>query len=56
MKPEKKYQNALDFIYSFIDLSVSRDQRYSPERFDLSRMYRLMSKLGDPQLDFDIIH
>ena len=56
MELERKYQEALDFIYSFIDLSVSRDLRYSPERFDLSRMYSLMSKLGDPQLNFEIIH
>lgn len=56
MKTEKEYQRSLDYIYSFIDLSLTRNLRYSPDRFDLSRMYKLMSLLGDPQLDYDVIH
>jgi len=56
MDLEKEYQRSLDFIYSFIDLSITRNLRYSPDKFDLSRMYGLMSSLGDPQLNYDVVH
>jgi len=56
MEIERDYQKSLDFIYSFIDLSITRNLRYSPERFDLSRMFKLMALLRDPQLDYDVIH
>jgi len=56
MEIERDYQKSLDFIYSFIDLSITRNLRYSPEKFDLSRMFKLMALLGDPQLDYDVIH
>lgn len=56
MDLDKGYQESLDFIYSFIDLSVTRHLRYSPEKFDISRMYKLMSLLRDPQLNYDVIH
>lgn len=56
MEIEREYQKTLDFIYSFIDLSFTRHLRYSPERFDLSRMYGLMSQFGDPQFNYDVIH
>ncbi len=56
METEKEYQRSLDYIYSFIDLSLTRNLRYSPDKFDLSRMYKLMSLIGDPQLNYDVIH
>ena len=56
MDIEKEYQKSLDFIYSFIDLSITRNLRYSPEKFNLSRMDKLMALLGEPQLDYDVIH
>jgi len=56
MEIEREYQRSLDFIYSFIDLSITRNLRYSPEKFNLSRMDKLMALLGDPQLDYDVIH
>ena len=56
MEIEREYQRSLDFIYSFIDLSITRNLRYSPDKFDLSRMYGLMSSLGDPQLNYDVVH
>jgi dihydrofolate synthase/folylpolyglutamate synthase len=56
MEVEREYQISLDFIYSFIDLSITRKLRYSPEKFDLTRMYGLMSLLGDPQVDYDVVH
>ncbi len=56
MEIEREYQRSLDFIYSFIDLSITRNLRYSPEKFNLSRMDKLMVLLGDPQLNYDVIH
>ncbi len=56
MEKENEYQRSLDYIYSFIDLSLTRNLRYSPDKFDLSRMYKLMSLIGDPQLNYDVIH
>ena len=35
---EVAYQSALDYIYSFVDYSLTRNLRYSAEKFDLSRM------------------
>jgi len=56
MSTEREYQRSLDFIYSFIDLSITRNLRYSPDKFDLSRMYGVMSLLGNPQLNYDVVH
>ena len=56
MDIEREYQRSLDFIYSFIDLSITRNLRYSPDKFNLSRMYVVMSLLGNPQLNYDVVH
>jgi len=50
------YQEALDYIYSFVDYSLTRSLRYSPEKFDLSRMNHLLNLIGNPHRDFRIIH
>jgi len=53
---EQKYEEALDFLYSFIDYSLKRNFRNAAEKFNLDRMYKFMALLGDPQKDYDIIH
>lgn len=50
------YQGALDYLYSFIDYSVKRSYRYSPETFDLGRVRELLARLGDPQDAYASIH
>ncbi len=50
------YQQALDYLYSFIDYSVKRSYRYSPETFDLGRVRELLARLGNPQDSFASIH
>ena len=50
------YQEALDYIYSFVDLGLTRNLRYSPEKFNLDRMNELMKMLGNPQKDYQVIH
>ena len=56
MSENSKYQESLDFLYSFIDYSLSKDLRYSPEKFNLDRMRHLMRLLGNPEDDYKIIH
>lgn len=53
---EKDYQNALDYLYSFIDYSLKRNFRNAAEKFNLDRMCQFMHYLGDPQEDYAIIH
>jgi dihydrofolate synthase/folylpolyglutamate synthase len=56
MNVEEKYQETLDYLYSYIDYSLVRNLRYSPEKFDLTRMYAFMEALGNPQEEYPIIH
>jgi dihydrofolate synthase/folylpolyglutamate synthase len=53
---EPEYQQTLDYLYSFVDYSLVRNLRYSPEKFDLSRMFAFMEALGNPQAGYPIIH
>lgn len=50
------YDQALDFIYSQIDFSLTKQQRYSEEVFNLDRMYQFMDQLGNPQNAYKTIH
>ena len=50
------YQDALDYLYSFVDYSVQRSYRYSPEVFDLERVRTLLRRLGDPQAQYPTLH
>ena len=53
---DQKYEEALDFLYSFIDYSLKRNFRYAPDKFNLDRMRKLMELLGNPERDFKIVH
>lgn len=50
------YQEALDYLYSFVDYSRERSDRYSADAFDLARMVDLTSRLGNPQLAYPTVH
>ena len=54
--PQAAFQEALDYLYSFIDYSVQRSYRYSPEEFDLGRVRQLLAALGNPQDQFSSVH
>ncbi len=56
MDVESAYQAALDYLYSFVDYSLTRNLRYSPEKFDLARMDALMARLGHPERQYAVIH
>ncbi|MBN2044874.1 MAG: bifunctional folylpolyglutamate synthase/dihydrofolate synthase [Anaerolineales bacterium] len=50
------YQQALDYLFSFVDFSLTHQEQIAPERFELERMFRLMAMLGNPQQSFGAIH
>lgn len=56
MDIELAYQQALDYLYTFVDYSLTRQLRYTPEKFNLDRMRQLLDILGNPQQDFPVIH
>jgi len=56
MDTESLYQKQLEFLYSFIDHSMTRNLRNSPENFNLDRMRSMMSILGDPQNKYKVVH
>jgi dihydrofolate synthase/folylpolyglutamate synthase len=53
---DTRYQEALDYIYSFIDYSVERSYRYSADTFELDRVRELLDALGNPQDSFRSFH
>lgn len=56
MELEEKYQETLDYLYRFVDFSLVRNLRYSPEKFDLSRMFDFVEALGNPHTHYPVIH
>lgn len=52
----RAYQEALDYLYSFVDYSLTRGFRYNPEAFDLGRMVRFLDLLGNPHRAYQVIH
>jgi dihydrofolate synthase/folylpolyglutamate synthase len=54
--PVRGYQEALDYLYSFVDYSVKRKYRYSAEIFDLARVRDLLAAMGNPQELFPSVH
>lgn len=56
MDLETRYQQALDYLYSYVDFSLQRNFHLSPELFDLGRMRELMTRLGEPQDAYPTLH
>lgn len=56
MDLETRYQQALDYLYSYVDFSLQKNFRLAPELFDLARMRELMARLGDPQQAYPTLH
>ena len=53
---ELEYQETLDYLYSFIDYSLTRAFRNAPEKFNLERMNSFLTIIGNPQFDFKVVH
>jgi hypothetical protein len=56
MGDNSRYQETLNYLYSFVDYSLTHSDRYSPENFDLGRMRAFVDRLGNPQSRYPIIH
>jgi dihydrofolate synthase/folylpolyglutamate synthase len=52
----QKLQLTLDYLYSFVDYSLTRQLRYSPEKFNLDRMRELLRLMGEPHKDYPVVH
>jgi dihydrofolate synthase/folylpolyglutamate synthase len=53
---KSSYQRALDTIYSLTDYEKQSGYPYSPDRFDLGRVERLLALVGNPQHAFQSVH
>jgi dihydrofolate synthase/folylpolyglutamate synthase len=53
---DAEYQAALDYLYTFVDFSLTRNFQYSPETFNLDRMRDLLARLGNPHRSSPVIH
>jgi dihydrofolate synthase/folylpolyglutamate synthase len=56
MDTEKKYNLALDYLYSFVDYSLKHASELAKAEFNLDRMRALMDELGNPETQYPIIH
>jgi dihydrofolate synthase / folylpolyglutamate synthase len=53
---ETQYNQALDYLYSFVDYSLKHISELAKADFNLDRMFALMAELGNPQDKYPIIH
>jgi dihydrofolate synthase/folylpolyglutamate synthase len=55
---ETAYNQALDYLYSFVDYSLKHISELVKAEFNLERMFALLAsrELGDPQKKYPIIH
>lgn len=53
---EKSYQDALDYLYGYIDLESKTIDRYHASKMNTERPKHLLELLGDPHLKCQTIH
>lgn len=56
MDIETRYNQTLDYLYSFVDYSLKHSSELAKADFNLDRMFALMESLGNPQQRYPIIH
>jgi len=56
MDTETAYNQALDYLYSFVDYSLKKSAELAKADFNLERMRALMAALGNPQEAYPVIH
>ena len=56
MTTEKAYQETLDYLYSYVDYSLTRNLKFTNFVFNLDRMEALAHGLGSPEKRFPIVH
>jgi dihydrofolate synthase/folylpolyglutamate synthase len=53
---EEEYQKTLEYLYGFVDYSLTRNFRNAPGLFDLGRMREFVDRLGAPDRAYPILH
>jgi dihydrofolate synthase / folylpolyglutamate synthase len=56
MNTEKDYNQALDYLYSFVDYSLKKSAELARAEFNLERMREMMAAIGNPERDYSILH
>ena len=56
MKLSPEYQAALDYLYSYVNFSMTKGQVYTPESYNLKNMKTLLEQMKEPQLAYPVIH
>jgi dihydrofolate synthase/folylpolyglutamate synthase len=56
MDTETAYNQALDYLYSFVDYSLKKSSELAKADFNLDRMRALMAALGSPEQKYPILH
>jgi dihydrofolate synthase / folylpolyglutamate synthase len=56
MDINQQYQQALDYLYTFVDFSLTKQLTYTPEKFNLTRMVEFLKLLGNPHQKYPIVH
>ncbi len=51
-----RYNQALDYLYSFVDYSLKHSSELAKAEFNLDRMFALLEELGNPHTKYPIIH
>ena len=52
----KEYNDALDYVFSFIDYSLTHLENVSPDKFEIKRMEEFAALLGNPHQQYPTIH
>ena len=53
---DKRYEDSLDFLYSFIDFSMKKQPGDTKRFFKLDRMQRLADAVGNPERSYPVVH
>jgi dihydrofolate synthase / folylpolyglutamate synthase len=53
---QSTYNQALDYLYSFVDYSLKHISELAKAEFNLDRIFALVEELGNPQEKYPIIH
>lgn len=56
MDTETRFNQSLDYLYSFVDYSLKKASELAKAEFNLDRMRALLEKLGNPHLAYPVIH
>jgi dihydrofolate synthase / folylpolyglutamate synthase len=56
MDIEAQYQATLEYLYTFVDYSLTHNLSNLPEKWDLDRMRDFLKPLGNPHQAYPVIH